>query len=849
MRGETTSNILDQFGKPIEKVIDSRALLGIDLPGSFADQWHKQKKPNRDQLLSEYKGIAYCCANLNAAKVTGTALRLYRKTSTTREKRALDWKTKSVDYARSNWLTNGITKARVADGERLEELTNHPLCNLLDRPNKYLTWTDFAFLTEIYQWTIGGAYWYVAKNRLGVPQELYLLYPEYLRTIYDDENNVPLHYEYGKGNDVIVYKLDDVIPLLAFRNPRNHFEPYSPLFSVFEQLNITNKYSATEAAMLDNEGRISGIFSPKDDAGGGIGDDEADRWEQRINSKLRRAGNGSFLVLDGDASFTPITYSPRDLSQLKVKDGARLDVMNAHGVPYQLFASMAGSQYDVQATVLEQWIHQAIIPRIRHNQTALNAYLVPLFDDTGDLILAYDDPSVKNKTQVLEETTKLVTGNIITPNEARAIYGYEPAEWGDEPAGMYSQAKPEDEPAEQPEAKEPEAEAPEVETEGGTAEEPAPEVSAETKQESALLGMVGGIQGALEILQALAAGQIARETAVRMFSLFYHISPDEAEALIGTTGEKSEPKPETAEDEGEMVRPEPFAEKACSCGKCGGVRKDFTGHSKLLPTGDELAKCLKEFFASQREKCLKSLGAGGKAAGDGQLPSKFLHLKQADLELYHKSQPVVELSAHKAYQEEGKDLVARAGISPDVFSVHNPKVAEAARKAAMQFCESTNATTTEELNKALDELRKDIEEGLVEGDRMSNLVERVKGVFTRASDERAGLIAQTESSRAHHEGQKEAAKASGVVKGFKLLPSTGACSLCLSLADDEIPIDGYFMHDEDAPEAYQDKLVPIHPACECAMESVLADMDEGQPEPLPEDKPAEQEQQPATEGE
>ena len=309
MRGEQQSKILDQHGKPISKTIDSRALLGIDIPGSYGDSWHKQKLPNRDQLLGEYKGIARCCADTNAHKVSGTTLRVYRTTSINREKRALDWKAKSLDYGQTKWLQNGISKARVADGERLEELVDHPLCRLLDKPNPYTTWADFSYLTEVYKWVVGGAYWWVKKNRLGVPAELYLLYPQYLKTIYDNETGFPLSYEYGKGNDTTPYTLDEIIPLIPFPHPRNHNEPYSPLFGVFEQLNIVDKLSSTEAAMLDNEGRISGIFSPSDDAGGGIGDDEADRWEQRINSKLRRAGNGSLLVLEGDAKFQPITYS------------------------------------------------------------------------------------------------------------------------------------------------------------------------------------------------------------------------------------------------------------------------------------------------------------------------------------------------------------------------------------------------------------------------------------------------------------------------------------------------------------------------------------------------------------
>ena len=73
----------------------------------------------------------------------------------------------------------------------------------------------------------------------------------------------------------------------------------------------------------------------------------------------------------------------------------------------------------------------------------------------------------------------------------------------------------------------------------------------------------------IQILQSLSAGQISRETAVAMISLFYHLSKEEADALVGESGEKEEPTPEAptappvAEQEEEGKEPQ---KGGCGCG-------------------------------------------------------------------------------------------------------------------------------------------------------------------------------------------------------------------------------------------------------------------------------------------
>ena len=169
---------------------------------------------------------------------------------------------------------------------------------------------------------------------------------------------------------------------------------------------------------------------------------------------------------------------------------------------------------------------------------------------------------------------------------------------------------------------------------------------------------------------------------------------------------------------------------ACSCDGCNSqpATKARQGHDKKLPDGKALAGALRKFFKKQAAEVLGSLGKsktraekkGIKAA----LPKRFIEKKDWNRELFEGCQPVVELMFHGAYKESAAHITAKAGIGPDKFNVTNEHLAEKVKALTLHFCEETNATTTAELNKALDDLRAELEEGLEGGDRMSDLADR-----------------------------------------------------------------------------------------------------------------------------
>jgi HK97 family phage portal protein len=652
------------------------------------------------------------------------------------------------------------------------------------------------------------------KNGLGVPVEIFLLCPQYLKPETDSQGNI-IRYRYGKGSTQVEYDPDEVIPFLLPNPSCPWLDGYSPLYSVYGAINIEDKLEATTAAILDNSGRPDGILTAKD----GIAHEEAQRWEYKFSERFRKAGNGGVIVLDEDATFTPLTFSPRDLSWLAIHDTSRLSIANAYGVPYALIDKDGSTQYNVDVTLRQRHVEDAIVPRLRRNQSVLNRYLVSLFDDSGKLFLAFDDASPTNRELKLREDSELVKAGIKTQNEVRVERGLEPHVDGDRlavPAGASLASDGKDGSGDSTDAT------------GATPEAPEGKPEAEGDQDIQTLpqNTLNGAQitSGLAIVQAVAAGQLPRDSGLGALMVLLNLSREQAEQIMGSVGDGFKPTAPAPVEKPPVSLPNPTpSDETKGCCARKPRRKAHFAEKKNRERGKKLAAVLQKCFASQRKQVLGALGKGFDAAKTKALPARFVPMKKWDRELYEGCQPLVELWVKDDYQTHAKDLVARSGVSDEVFDVTNPHLQEQIDRLALQFCQETNTCTTQKLNDALAALKESFAEGMTEGERMTQLTKRVEEIFDSAEEERAGLIATTESSRSHNLAALQSAKDSGVVSGSKLLPSSGACDLCLSIAEEgEVALGDDFYSDPNAPDAYQDKASPpIHPGCECVLEMVL----------------------------
>ena len=780
------------------KVVDARAFMGVDWPGAHVDAYRRVPKPNKEKLIDEYKGFAYICSNYNARIVFSTPLKLYRKLDQNEKCR---WKTKNLSLKQQQYIEKA-NRINLGTGERIEEVVNHPALQLLKHPNPQMSGLKFLEFNQLYQEMVGESAWRIIYGPMRIPLQIYMLQPQYLKAEEDPQTGFVSHYWYG-GKNPMRLELDEVImfQLPNLKNP--YLAGHAPLLGVYEDANILDLYKATEAAILNNEGRPDVLVSAKD----GIGDVE--RFEKKFITKFRRGGKAGVMFAEDDVTVTPLSWSPKDLAFVQVGEQAKEMIALAYDIPPALLSSEGATQYNVDNTLANRHIINAINPRLERNTDVLNHHYLPLFDDSGLLFFAYDDPSVVNKEQQLETDCKLVAANVLTPNEIRISRGYEPTTWGELPAGMYNAT-----------------------TGAATSDSADPDTANDSSNEAAGAGEIQAsglngaqIEGLLQLVEAITNGQLTPEAGkILIGEAFPLFDQGKVDVLVA---EMKKAKP-IAAPASPMAIEAPGLPPGGSKSKTRVIAphcccKAHKGQQR--PKGEkELKEVLQKFFAKQKKEVLRSLKSKSKG-----LPSKFVPLKSWNKELYQQSQPLIEIAAHHAYGQEAQNLVGRAGISADIFNVKNPHLSKKIDSLALSFCEETNRATSEELNKALADLRESFDESMGEGERFNQLVERVEGVFDRADSERAELIASTESSRAYAQGQKQSAIDSGVVSGFKLLPASECCELCQSIADSGvIGLDENFHTDKEAPEAYQEKdTPPIHPHCFCTMESVIEGVNEG----------------------
>jgi hypothetical protein len=243
-----------------------------------------------------------------------------------------------------------------------------------------------------------------------------------------------------------------------------------------------------------------------------------------------------------------------------------------------------------------------------------------------------------------------------------------------------------------------------------------------------------------------------------------------------------------------------------------------------LPNGSPIRRSIKRFARRQLKKILGSIPAIG-----APLPDRF-PLLAPDWNDPMASAMTPILGAY--WDEAGKTTRARLGLDPDAWEVHDPHLHEMIQAAALDFCEETNATTDLQLGKALDRLRGELAQGLVEhGESIPELAARVRTVFTRLSTYRAEMIARTEASRAVHAASVQSARESGVVRGKRWLVSANSCDRCVEVAravneshPAGVPLDQPFAQEESKNPAYANVAhPPLHPHCRCSITFVLTD--------------------------
>lgn len=418
-------------------------LFPVSLGAGYADFFNKDKAPSQMELLGHLVGTAYRCANLNANLLACSRLRLYVKTRpgepAAKFVAAARLIGRQVDRPVSNRVARDLrflgaaAKSALLDATQetsdIQEVTEHPLLDLLRKPEDALndggmTPYDFRWTTQCLMEVLGRAYWYVrSRDKDGRPDALLLLRSQLVREVVDTSGARYIsHYEYGTNRiapqDMIRFSMPDP------SNPHLGFLP--PMRAAIEKVRLVRGGDAFTNALLENGGYPAGVFTPKGDSeGGGIGAAEARRLQSGMRSGFAMANAGRIMVLEHPGQLQTLAFKPAEIIDVERARELAGQIADCFDVPRtKLYRDSsnraAGESGDVDHA------KDAGLSRCSRFEETINSQLMPLFDPSGRMFVAFDSPLPPERAKELDETRTGGQLGIMDLNEMRESLGLEP---------------------------------------------------------------------------------------------------------------------------------------------------------------------------------------------------------------------------------------------------------------------------------------------------------------------------------------------------------------------------------------------------------------------------------------
>jgi HK97 family phage portal protein len=420
--------VLNNLARLLYRKTMPSALTGGQWTGtSYVDSFKRNREPNPNELLAELKGVAWSCISINAAVCANYPPSLY--VSTRRGQARPKCATKALPARVEKKLRASprlVVHTKAADV--LEEVTDHPLLTLLQQVNPIHNQFDLWELTQVYLEVHDKAFWYLSRDGLGVPNEVWILPSQNVTPKRaPDSRNVVDYYQYRTGAREQRFAPDEVV-FFRYPDPR---DPYlgglSPLRAAFEQVTFLSTFAAFKNSTYENNALPAALVSPDEV----IGEEERDRLETQINQRFRRGGAGRVMVAESGMKLALLSHSMGDLAALADFKATKEDVANAFHVPISFFTTNTNLA-NLQAS---QSLHMqlAINPRLQRRDEKLNEQLVPLFDPSGRLFLASEDPVPVDQNASIAQQTNDMKYGVVSINEIRSERGLPPVPWGDLP--------------------------------------------------------------------------------------------------------------------------------------------------------------------------------------------------------------------------------------------------------------------------------------------------------------------------------------------------------------------------------------------------------------------------------
>jgi HK97 family phage portal protein len=380
-------------------------------------------------LMRLYNGFAYACGSKIASYVSAVPVHLYAVLE--------DGEEDSLHTAHKSLTENQLrgmnaipaikSVLRHRKSASVVEITDHPLLDLIKRPNDNMSWPDFVQVLISYFSVIGNCYLRLDKED-GQIKRMHPLLSEFMWLFTDGAGTIK-EYLYAPSTQeyrCVSYTPDDILHLMR-PSAGSVVAGRGWLEAVQKECRLIDEANNHMIALANNMGQPGCAIHIR----GKVGTEkEKETIVQKFLAQFSRKNRGKPIVLYSSGEkdsidIKPMGISPKDMAYNENLPWLRSAVCAASGVPEDLVHSSSSNRASSQ-TAMASFLAYTVAPQLNAILEQLNHRVV--FNYDSKLFFGYDPAEILRNDPVLQASVIKVylLGGIITPNEARAMIDMAP---------------------------------------------------------------------------------------------------------------------------------------------------------------------------------------------------------------------------------------------------------------------------------------------------------------------------------------------------------------------------------------------------------------------------------------
>ena len=284
------------------------------------------------------------------------------------------------------WIARSFPEAPCVVRDDEEIVDNHPMAQLIHRPNPYYSGSVLWMATLISYTIDGNAYWMKIRNGMGQVIQLWYVPHWLIKPNQLTPNDYVSNYLYTPGGKSLEIATSEIVHLRFGLDPENTMKGFSLLKPLYREIFTDDEAANWTAHLLRNSGVPGTIVAPGEN-GQNFNEEDAKNMKEDFKNGFSGDRRGEPFISTVPIDIHKFAWSPSEMDMAKLREIPEERVCAMLGIPAAVVGFGSGlAQTKVGATMKEmrEMAYESnIVPTQRLMAEEIDVQLLPDFEKSG----------------------------------------------------------------------------------------------------------------------------------------------------------------------------------------------------------------------------------------------------------------------------------------------------------------------------------------------------------------------------------------------------------------------------------------------------------------------------------